>query len=308
MLFTMNIEKKYQVISGDNLFGQPIRTLGKEEKLAIGIMDTGTVEELENTIEWYSENFNHGLHVITYQERLSREYIQKRFPKVVYIIFNKAPSLAQRLNAFANECLTNYFYVTRSDVETCMFDWQLIENKMRANDHTAAVTPLVFNQNHELIPTLNVPHFDGNDIEPLSFQPSKLDDPNLYPFLGLGLYDRALFQRMRGLDEEIRGAYWQVLDFGTRCWLYGYNIFSVNYLALVFPNKKSLMEDRSPCIGMERFYTKALCVNISRSGKAKVHRKYKTDKNVMLTEVQPRASLYKTDFQTLCDIWKMPSK
>lgn len=297
--------QNYNVLSCKQDIGLRVTRLHKEELLAVGIMDTGTKEELEETIKWYSENFNHGLHVITYAERLAQNPLQSKFTDVTFIVFDKAPVLGERINALANECMTTYFYLTRTDIETVAFDWKSITEKFAHEEHIAVLTPLVFNRNKELMPSVSAPHIEKKIPDILSFKPSRKDDQNLYPFLGLGVYDRALFQRLRGFDEEIKSAYYQVLDFGTRCWLYGYSIFSVNYMAIIFPEKQNLIEDRSDYPGVDRFFTKALSVTISKNGEPKVKKTYRADKKVLKNEVRPKAALYKTDFQTLCAFWKI---
>ncbi len=299
--------QNYSVFSAKQDMGLKLSHMHKEELLAVGIMDTGTKEELEETVRWYSENFNHGLHVITYSERLSQNSIQSNFPGVTFIVFDQAPTLAQRINALANECMTTYFYLTRTDIQTAAFDWNTISSKFAGEDHIAVLAPLVFNKDQELTPSVRAPQFEGKKLDVLSFIPSRKDDADLYPFLGLGVYDRALFQRLRGYDEDIKGAYYQTLDFGTRCWLYGYSIYSVNYMAIIFPKKQYLIEDRSDCPGVERFYTKALTVTLAKNGKAKVRKAYRTDKRVLNNEVKPRLALYKTDFPTLCAFWEVPA-
>lgn len=301
------MNQKYRVYTGKQSISHLISQLHKEELLSVAIMDTGTREDLMDSIAWYDANFNHGIHVISQEERFDWEKMQAKYPGITFIIFRRSPSLAERINAFASECQTTYFYITRSDVLTLAFEWNLIKTKMQKQEHPAVLTPLVFNKEQELMPTVRAPHFSKKEIEPLSFIPSSSDDQNLYPFLGLGLYDRALFQRMRGYDEEIKGPYWQVLDFGTRCWLCGHPVYSVNYIALVFPNKQLLIEDRSECEGIERFYTKALSVEVN-NGKVKVKKSYRTDKKCLEEEVRPRAAMYRTDFQQLCAFWKIPEE
>ena len=298
------MQQNYQIVSRSSDITRLIKGLHKEEILAIGIMDTGTEEELEASVSWFSHNYNHGLHVMTQSDRMSRNNLEDRFPDVTFIVFDRSPSLAERITALANTCGTTYFLLTRSDTNLVEFDFSGMYSFMQEN-HPAVLTPLIFNKSRELIPTVRAPHMEKNRIEPMSFMPSTGTDDNLYPFLGLGLYDRALFQRLRGYDEEITGAYWQSLDFGTRCWLYGYPVLSVNSMALIFYAKQFLIEDRSDTPNCDRYYTKALSVRITK-GRISVKKAHGSNKKVFASEVRPRASLYKTDFQTLCDKWRIP--
>ena len=144
-------------------------------------------------------------------------------------------------------------------------------------------------------------------VDPQSFQPDIESDscqPTLYPVLCLGLYDRALLQRLRGYDVDILGEYYQSLDLGVRSWLFGYKMFTTRNLAVRFPNRVSVIEDRSECSGMDRFYTKALSIK-RVSGKNMVSKwKPYVDKKVLSEEVKKKqVNLQKTDFFTLIEKW-----
>lgn len=299
------MNQKYSIISRKQDIGQLINQLHREEFLAVGIMDTGTVEDLFSTLDWFVGNFNYCLHVVSQSERFPVDEMQARYPDVTFIVFPKAPSLAERVNALADVCMTTYFLTMRSDTNLMNFDWKPIEAKMKAEDHPAMISPWIFNKSNEEIPTLRAPHMRGKEVEPLSFMPSAKCHENLYPFLGIGLYDRALFQRLRGYDEDISGAYWQTLDFGVRCWLYGYPVYTMSDIAVLFYSKQFLIEDRSEQQGFERFYSKALSVHQIK-GRNFIRKGPKMIGKVINEEVKPRIGLYKTDFQALCETWTNP--
>ena len=299
------VNQKYSIISRKQDIGQLINQLHREEFLAVGIMDTGTVDDLFTTLDWFVGNFNYCLHVVSQSERFPVDEMQARYPDVTFIVFPKAPSLAERVNALADVCMTTYFLTMRSDTNLMNFDWKPLEARMKAEDHPAMISPWIFNKSNEEIPTLRAPHMRGKEVEPLSFMPSAKCHDNLYPFLGIGLYDRALFQRLRGYDEEISGAYWQTLDFGVRCWLYGYPVYTMSDIAVLFYSKQFLIEDRSEQQGFERFYSKALSVHQIK-GRNFIRKGPKMIGKVINEEVKPRIGLYKTDFQALCETWTNP--
>ena len=299
------MNQKYSVISRKQDISQLINQLHREEFLAVGIMDTGTVDDLQTTLSWFVENFNYCLHVVSSNDRFNVEEMQAIYPDVTFIVFPKAPSLAERVNALADVCMTTYFLTMRSDTNLMSFDWKPLEARMREDEHPAMLCPWVYNKSNEEIPTLRTPLINGREVEPVSFMPSAECSANLYPFLGIGLYDRALFQRLRGYDEDITGAYWQTLDFGVRCWLYGYPIYTVSQMAVLFYSKQFLIEDRSEQQGFERFYSKALSVHQVK-GHNYIRKGPKMSKRVINEEVKPRLGLYKTDFRTLCENWKNP--
>lgn len=286
-----------------------ISSLYRQQQLAIGILDMGSTEELKATLNWYMSNMNCCLHVITMQSRIDEDPINEDYPDVTFLCFKNMPSIGEMINAFADECYATFFMVTRTDCQIIAFDGAALVASMNDRNHPAVSTPLILNQEGELLPTLRAPYIRGKEIDPLSFLPNiteaKTKEKTLYPLLGLGFYDRALFQRLRGYDEEIMGEFYQVLDFGIRCYLFGHTIFSTSDFVLQFPQKHSIIEDRSACIGMNRCYTKAL--SIHRIAGKNVVEKWKpyVDKQLLKTEIKKKQIiLQKTDFFTLIEQWK----
>ena len=184
------MNQKYSIISRKQDIGQLINQLHREEFLAVGIMDTGTPEDLLATLDWFVGNFNYCLHVVSQTERFNVEEMQARYPDVTFIIFPKAPTLAERVNALANVCMTTYFLTMRSDTNLMSFDWKPLEAKMREDEHPAMLCPWIYNKSNEEIPTLRTPLLKGKEVEPVSFMPSCELSANLYPFLGIGAHGR----------------------------------------------------------------------------------------------------------------------
>jgi hypothetical protein len=50
---------------------------------------------------------------------------------------------------------------------------------------------------------------------------------NLFPFEGIGVYNRELFVRLGGFDNSITDEYWQFMDFGLRAYTWGERIRSI---------------------------------------------------------------------------------
>lgn len=286
-----------------------ISSLYRQQQLAIGILDMASMEELKQTLDWYMSNMNCCLHVVTLQSRIEEEPLNELYPDVTFLCFKNMASVGEMINAFADECYATFFFLTRTDCQIIAFDGASLVSSMNERNHPALTTPLILNQDGELLPTLRAPFIRGREIDPLSFLPNiseaKIKEKTLYPLLGLGFYDRALFQRLRGYDEEIMGEFYQLLDFGIRCYLFGHSIYSSSDLVLQFPQKHSIIEDRSSCPGMNRAYTKAL--SIHRIAGKNVVEKWKpyVDKQLLKTEIKKKqVILQKTDFFTLIEKWK----
>lgn len=302
--------RNYNIVSKRNDINNMISPIHREAELALGIIDSDQKDDLETMIASYSQydKYKNNMYVVTTSNRLETETLHVRFPDATFIVFDSVPTLAQEINALANTCKSSFFLFQKTNCKIANFVWPPLLKKMNSNPAPAVLAPIIFNMDKELIPTVRIPKLSANEVDPLSAMPGYETETTLYPFLGLGLYNRALFQRIRGYDEEIYGAYWQALDFGIRCWLYGHPILSVNELAFIFDKKHSVIEDRTENTGIGRFYAKALSVYIKNNGHRQLKKHPKADIRYLMDEVKPKSGLYKIDFETLCRNWEIASK
>lgn len=290
--------------------GFRISALYRQQQMAIGILDLSTKEDLVETLRWYTENMNMPLYVITLQSRIDEADWQDEFPDVNFIIFKLPATTGEYINAFADECYATYFLVVRTDSVLVAFDGERLMHLMGEKNHPAIITPVMISSSLEILPTLRAPYIKGRQVDPASFTPTAdadVEEVNLYPVMELGLYDRALFQRLRSYDTLISGEFYQAMDFGVRCFLLGHRIFTTRALAIQFPRRISVIEDRSLCDGVNRFYTKAL--SVCRIAGKNVVEKWKpyVDKELLNDEVKKKqVMLQKTDFFTLMKNWKAP--
>ena len=200
------------------------------------------------------------IYVLTTEFRLEDQDFVSLYSNINFIVFKNAQTTGYYINVFSNECNATYFLVVSTECELIAFDGKELMDIMEEKGHPALITPLMISSQGDILPTLRSPYLRGKEVDPLSFLPdldSKKPEETLYPIMEIGFYDRALFQRLRNYDPLILGDYYQALDFGVRCYLFGYSIVTTKALAVMFPSKVSIIEDRSECVGMKRFYTKA---------------------------------------------------
>ena len=292
--------------------GSRINQLHSTEQLAIGILDTGTAEQLTENLLWYVQNMNYALHVVTQEGRLDIQAMQEAYKEVTFLVFPSSSLTGEKINAVANECQTSYFLIVRSDLLLVRFDGVALFSLMREKEAPAALASLIANMDKEIVPTIRSPHLEARKIAPRSHFPS-LDAPGgentLYPVMALGMYDRALFQRLRGFDEKIHSEYFQVLDWGIRCYLLGHTVKATGHLLMQFTDRLSVIEDRSESEGFKRCYTKALSIQQIK-GKNLI-RKYKgfIDKDALSDEVKKRLLwLQKSDFFQMLEHWEFPAE
>lgn len=302
--------KNYKIIYRKQDLGLRLSSLYRQRQLAIGILDFGSRSELVGTLSWYNDNMNSSIHVLTTEYRMedNQDLIEK-FPDVTFIILKDETSTGEFINAFADECDATFFLVVRTDLSIIAFEGDKLMALMSDKNHPAVISPVMISSQGEIMPTLRAPFIRGKEVDPQSFMPdieNEKAEMNLYPLLEIGLYDRALFQRLRAYDVNIMGEFYQSLDFGVRCHLFGYSIVTVRMLAVQFPNRISIIENRSECDGMNRFYTKAL--SIRRIAGKNIIEKWKpyVDKEVLQEEVKKKQiNIQKTDFFTLQKNWKV---
>lgn len=299
---------KYRIYHRRQDVGKKIEQLHRNEQLAIGIIDVGTLEQLENKIKWYVSKMNNCLHVVMNEDRGNITQFQKEYPDVTFIVFPSINSFGECVNAIADECFTNFFMIVRSDIELIRFEGSYLIDCLNAKDAPVAITPAIANSNKEIIPSLRAPKLEDSLINPESYFPQMSTTQifnTLYPFKGLGIFERAFFQRQRGYDLDIKSNYYQFLDFGLRVFMMGKTIANSSAFLVSFPERLSIIEDRSPSEGLSKVHTRALGIKIY-NGKTLPHKfKGYFDKKTFNDEIKQRlVNITKKDFNTLVSTWE----
>jgi hypothetical protein len=94
-------------------------------------------------------------------------------------------------------------------------------------------------------------------VKVLHLAPQAEAQPSLYPFDGVGLYDRDRFVRLGGFDGAIQNPYWQLMDFGCRAHLWGEEIRCTQLIRLSYDGE-AIPEDTTADAGYRRFYLRNL--------------------------------------------------
>jgi hypothetical protein len=94
-------------------------------------------------------------------------------------------------------------------------------------------------------------------IRTIPFIPRKEGFQTLYPFDGIGIYDRERFIRMNGFDPFMKNFYWQLMDFGFRSGLWGEEIAVTQLVKLGYESSVPL-EDSTASEDFLRFFLKNL--------------------------------------------------
>lgn len=204
------------------------------------------------------------------QERYDVEELSGRFPQVRFILLKEPVSLGEQINLAASELNSPLFFVLWNDLRILssggasrMAERLLLsqEEQQRSEQKSQykrlCTVPVIQNNHFETLPTLSAPALFRATVKPLIFTPTREGQPSLYPFEGVGIYDRARFLTTGGFDGTLKNPYWQLMDFGFRSCLWGEQIASTQVVRLSCDAEVS-PGDSSADESYRRFYLKNL--------------------------------------------------
>ena len=218
------------------------------------------------------------------QDRYDLEDLSGRFPFVRFILLQKTISPGEQINLAVTEITSPLFFVLWNDLRILhggdaakIAAWFRFsrEEMLKAPPGTGGANadcikrlctvPVIQNSSLETLPTLTSPTFYRsklpwkfrNTVKAMRFSPEAEAQPSLYPFDGVGLYDRDRFVRLGGFDGVIQNPYWQLMDFGFRAHLWGEEIRCTQLVRLSY-DREVVPEYTSPDAGYRRFYLRNL--------------------------------------------------
>jgi hypothetical protein len=201
------------------------------------------------------------------QKRYDLENLSGDFPFVRFILLKEPISFGEEINLAASELSSPLFFVLWNDLrilrgrgagriaERLLLNSEGGEEKLSAK--RLCTVPVIQNNRFETIPTLAAPHLIQGTVNTLPAEPAGEELASLYPFFGIGIYDRERFIRLGGFDRTIKNFHWQLMDFGFRANLWGEEILSTNHIKLAYEGSIP-QEDDSAEAGYRRFFLKNL--------------------------------------------------
>jgi hypothetical protein len=221
-------------------------------------------QEMERT------GFDYVVSIEASSEPYDLEDLSRRFPFVRFILPGAALSPGEQINLAASDLDSPLFFVLWNDVKIIEGGSakQMVElvKKEQGESKTSGGTnlyqrlctvPVFWNSHSGNLPTLAAPVVYKKKIETMLFSPHSEGLPSLYPYGGMGIYDRDRFRRTGGFDGTLKSAYWQSMDFGFRSHLWGEEICVSQQLKLSY-NGPSPSEDHTAEESYRRFYFKNL--------------------------------------------------
>ena len=202
-------------------------------------------------------------------ERYDLEEMSGRFPFVRFILPGTQLNLGQQINLAACELDSPLFFVLWNDLKVVAGGTarRMAERLSKSQDDNddlkfnsckrLCTVPVIQNSRFQTLPTLAAPAYTKKNMSSLLFAPNSEGLPSLYPFDGIGIYDRERFIRIGGYDTTLKSMHWQLMDFGFRSHLWGEEIRVSQQLKLSYDGDNS-SEDNTAEDSYRRFYFKNL--------------------------------------------------
>jgi hypothetical protein len=219
--------------------------------------------------EFEKTGFDYVISIESAPERYDVEELSGRFPFVRFILIPEGLSQGEQINLGARELSSPLFFVLRSDFKIItgggagrmaerlylsQEELKKIEDPVSQFKRLCTVPGLI-NGRFETHPTLVAPVMYRRNVRTLIFTPRQEGLPSLYPFDGVGIYDRERFIRLGGFDTSITNPHWQLMDFGFRSFLWGEEICVTQNIKLSCDGPMPVA-DSTADEGYRRFYLK----------------------------------------------------
>jgi len=189
------------------------------------------------------------------------ESLARDFPDVRFLLMKAPSTLGEMMNIGIEESRAPLVLSLWSDTRLSSFSASLPAAIEKSG--VLCTVPVARNARFEPVPSWQSPLWKRRKLS-LSFRiPKKDGEPTLFPFDYCGMYNKEKFARTGGFDPRIANPYWQKLDFGFRCFLWGDQIRGTTALSLTYTGAPPT-EDATPDKGYKLFWLKNIAVRMRR--------------------------------------------
>jgi hypothetical protein len=183
----------------------------------------------------------------------------RRFPAIRFLLVKGEVPEGERINLGMEESRSRYVFVAWSDMRLTE---SAVSTRLAARlDKTGnlCTVPILKTGRGELVPSIQVPALIGGILKVVPWSTVKDGTMSLFPFDFCGIYDRERFLRSGGFDPQISNSYWQKMDFGFRCFMWGEKIVCDTAIQVSYQDGV-IAEDSTPDGGYKLFYLKNVAV------------------------------------------------
>ncbi len=189
------------------------------------------------------------------------EPLSRDFPEVRFLLVKAPVNCGEMINIGIGEARSPLVLLLWSDCRILTVSPGLLDAAEKGT--SVCTVPLLRSSRSEVVPSYQSPLLKKGRLS-LSFRtPRKDGEKVLFPFDYCGLYHREKFSQTGGFDSQIDNPYWQKLDFGFRCFLWGEKIRGSTGLVVQYGSPPP-PEDATPDEGYKAFYLKNLAVRFRR--------------------------------------------
>jgi hypothetical protein len=189
------------------------------------------------------------------------ESLAHDFPDVRFLLMKTPGSIGERINVGIAESRSPCVFVLWSDTRLSDFSASVI-TRLEESKVICSV-PVARNAQAEPIPSWQSPQWKKRKLSLLFRVPRSSGESTLFPYDYCGLYNREKFSQSGGYDPLIANPYWQKLDFGFRCFLWGERLQGTKDIVLTYTGAPP-QEDTTPDEGYKTFWLKNLAVRRRR--------------------------------------------
>jgi hypothetical protein len=189
------------------------------------------------------------------------ESLAREFPGVRFLLIKAPVTTGELLNIGIEESRAPQVIALWSDTRLSAFPAAALDRIEKAG--TLCSVPVARTAQMDTIPSWQSPVWKKRRLS-LSFRiPQKDGEPTLFPFDYCGIYNKEKFAQSGGYDPAIANPYWQKLDFGIRCYLWGEQLRGTTEVALTYTSAPP-EEDATPDQGYKLFWLKNVAVRKRR--------------------------------------------
>jgi hypothetical protein len=189
------------------------------------------------------------------------ESLSREFPEVRFLLVKEPVTNGEMINIGVGEARAPLVLCLWSDTRVSSISASLLDSVEKG--HAVCTVPLIRNSRSEVVPSFQSPHLSKGRLS-LQFHTPRADrEKVLFPFDYAGIYMKERFAQVGGFDPQMANPYWQKLDFGFRCFLWGEKIRGATALTLVYSSPPPA-EDATPDESYKVFYLKNMAVRFRR--------------------------------------------
>jgi len=199
------------------------------------------------------------------------EELTGRFPFVRFVLPEGDINLGEQINIAARETKSPLFFVLRNDIKIIAGGTarrmaerlSVVQEQPDGNDEKKVsikrlcTVPIIMNSRYEILPTVVTPMTHRKIVQTALLQPQMESQLSLYPFDGIGIYDRDRFIMTGGFDAALKNTHWQLMDFGFRAHLWGEEMALSLQLKLLCEGEP-IAQDKTVEQSYRRFYLRNL--------------------------------------------------